>query len=78
MSRDNKIPPPGETEADDDGEEEEATICDFDDDANSPFIKEKVYYAAKDGLSIALLALLSGVKSEAARNAIINQVSITW
>lgn len=39
-----------------------------------PFIKDSVYFAAKDGLSIALYSLLSNVQSESARNAIINQV----
>lgn len=40
-----------------------------------PFIKERVYYAAKDGLPIALTSLLSSVESEATKNAYINQVS---
>lgn len=39
-----------------------------------PFIKERVYYAAKDGLPIALTSLLSSVESEATRNTYINQV----
>lgn len=40
-----------------------------------PFIKERVYYAAKDGLPIALTSLLSNVESEVTKNAYINQVS---
>lgn len=43
-----------------------------------PFIKERVYYAAKDGLPIALTSLLSSVESEATRNAYINQVSCSF
>lgn len=39
-----------------------------------PFIKERVYYAAKDGLPIALTSLLSSVESESTRNTYINQV----
>lgn len=39
-----------------------------------PIIKEKVYYAAKDGLPIALTSLLSGVECDITRNAYINQV----
>lgn len=41
-----------------------------------PIIKEKVYYAAKDGLPIALTSLLSSVESETTKNAYINQVSL--
>lgn len=37
-------------------------------------VKESVYYAAKDGLSIALYALLSNIQNEATKNNIINQV----
>lgn len=40
-----------------------------------PLIKERVYYAAKDGLPIALTSLLSNVESEATKNAYINQVN---
>ncbi|XP_055311305.1 protein fem-1 homolog B isoform X3 [Sitodiplosis mosellana] len=39
-----------------------------------PFIKERVYYAAKDGLPIALTSLLSSVESETTKNAYINQI----
>lgn len=52
----------------------------LDDDAR-PFLKDRVYYAAKDGLSIAMYALLNGAKDEETKNAIINQVrnySITF
>lgn len=42
-----------------------------------PIIKERVYYAAKDGLPIALTSLLSSVESETTRNAYINQVRFT-
>lgn len=41
-----------------------------------PLIKERVYYAAKDGLPIALTSLLSSVESETTKNAYINQVSL--
>lgn len=41
-----------------------------------PLIKERVYYAAKDGLPIALTSLLSNVESDATKNAYINQVNI--
>lgn len=41
-----------------------------------PYIKDKVYYAAKDGLPIALTSLLSSVENEATRNAYINQVNL--
>lgn len=41
-----------------------------------PIIKEKVYYAAKDGLPIALTSLLSSIESETTKNAYINQVSL--
>lgn len=47
-----------------------------DDSARIPFIKERVYFAAKDGLPIALLSLLSSVENEATKNAYINQVSV--
>lgn len=40
-----------------------------------PFIKDSVYYAAKDGLSIALFALLSKVPFDT-RNDIVNEVCI--
>lgn len=39
-----------------------------------PLLKERVYFAAKDGLPIALLSLLSN-ESDALKNAYINQVS---
>lgn len=42
-----------------------------------PIIKERVYYAAKDGLPIALTSLLSNVDNEVTRNAYINQVNFT-
>lgn len=41
----------------------------------SPFVKERVYLSAKDGLPIALTSTLAGVENEAIRNAYINQVS---
>lgn len=41
-------------------------------------VKESVYYAAKDGLSIALYALLSNIQNEATKNAIINQVGFRY
>lgn len=44
-------------------------------DCVRPLIKERVYYAAKDGLPIALTSLLSSVESEATKNAYINQVN---
>lgn len=40
-----------------------------------PLLKERVYFAAKDGLPIALLSLLSNIESDALKNAYINQVS---
>lgn len=49
---------------------------DMDDDSVRPFIKDSVFFAAKDGLSIALFALLSSVDSAAKKNAIINQVCL--
>lgn len=74
MSRDNEI------RTGDEAEEAKDTIDDTDSDGMDadnirPFIKDSVYYAAKDGLSIALFALLSSVESMATKNAIINQVS---
>lgn len=44
------------------------------DEAMSQSIKERVYYAAKDGLPLALQSLLSNEKSDATKNAYINQV----
>lgn len=38
--------------------------------------KDQLYYAAKDGLSLVVFSLLAKIKSEDARNAIINQVCI--
>lgn len=75
MSHDNKNPTA------DEAEEAKNTIDDTDSDGMDadnirPFIKDSVYYAAKDGLSIALFALLSSVESMATKNAIINQVSL--
>lgn len=75
MSHDNK------TSTTDETEEAKDTIDDMDSDGMDadnirPFIKDSVYYAAKDGLSIALFALLSSVDSMATKNAIINQVSL--
>lgn len=75
MSHDNKIA------TGDEAEEAKDIIDDTDSDGMDadnirPFIKDSVYYAAKDGLSIALFALLSSVESMATKNAIINQVSV--
>lgn len=47
-----------------------------DEECVRPFIKERVYYAAKDGLPIALTSLLSNVESEITKNAYINQVNL--
>lgn len=41
-----------------------------------PLLKERVYYAAKDGLPIALLGLLSNIENDTIRNAYINEVSL--
>lgn len=41
-----------------------------------PFIKERIYYAAKDGLPLALTSLLSSVESETTKNSYINQVNL--
>lgn len=48
----------------------------FDTDNVRPFIRDSIYYAAKDGLSINLCSLLSNIKNDDTKNAIINQVSI--
>lgn len=40
-----------------------------------PFIRDSVYYAAKDGLPLNLSSLLSQIDDVDTRNAIINQVS---
>lgn len=40
--------------------------------------KDQLYYAAKDGLSLVVFSLLAKIKSEDARNAIINQVCIVY
>lgn len=40
-----------------------------------PFIRDSIYFAAKDGLSINLCSLLSNIKNDDTKNAIINQVS---
>lgn len=40
-----------------------------------PFIRDSIYYAAKDGLSINLCSLLSNIENDDTKNAIINQVS---
>lgn len=45
------------------------------DDEDRPFLRDRVYYAAKDGLSIAMYALLNNVNDEDTKNVIINQVS---
>lgn len=74
MSHDNKIPTADEAEeAKDTIDDTDSDGC-MDADNIRPFIKDSVYYAAKDGLSIALFALLSSVESMALKNAIINQV----
>lgn len=44
------------------------------DEDDRPFLRDRVYYAAKDGLPIALCALFGNVKDEDTKNAIINQV----
>lgn len=44
------------------------------DDEDNPFLRDRVYYAAKDGLSIAMYELLKNVKDDDTKNAIINQV----
>lgn len=75
MSRDRKIQSPEEAEEDDESEETELNYLE---DSIRPFIKDSVYYAAKDGLSIALFALLSGVQNDATKNAIINQVGYVY
>lgn len=46
-------------------------------EADRPFLRDRVYYAAKDGLSIAMFALLNNVKGEDTKNFIINQVRQT-
>ncbi|XP_037038800.1 protein fem-1 homolog B isoform X1 [Bradysia coprophila] len=43
------------------------------DEEDRPFLRDRVYYAAKDGLSIAMFALLNNVKDDETKNAIINQ-----
>lgn len=45
------------------------------DEEDRPFLRDRVYYSAKDGLSIAMYALLNNVKDDETKNAIINQVS---
>lgn len=45
------------------------------DEEDKLFLRDRVYYAAKDGLSIAMYALLNNVKDDEIKNAIINQVS---
>lgn len=44
------------------------------DEEDRPFLRDRVYYAAKDGLSIAMYALFDNVKDDDIKNAIINQV----
>ncbi len=44
------------------------------DEEDRPFLRDRVYYAAKDGLPIAMYALLNNVKDDETKNAIINQV----
>lgn len=54
-----------------------ASSSDMDSDteeAMSQSIRDRVYYAAKDGLPLALQSLLSNEKNEAVKNAYINQV----
>lgn len=58
-----------------------ASRSDMDSDAEeamSQSIRDRVYYAAKDGLPLALQSLLSNEKNEAVKNAYINQVSQTF
>lgn len=49
----------------------ELLVCD-----ENPFLRDNIYYAAKDGLSIALFALLDSIDDVKACNWIINQVLI--
>lgn len=43
-------------------------------DDDRPFLKSNVYFAAKDGLALAMYALLSSVDDEKIKNSIINEV----
>lgn len=45
------------------------------DDEDGPFLRDRVYYAAKDGLPLALYSLLDNAKDNDMKNVIINQVS---
>lgn len=56
--------------------EKRETQPDEEQDDVRPLVKDNLYYAAKDGLSIVLYSLLAQVKSESARNVIINQVGV--
>lgn len=51
-----------------------AGTCDQSEDDDNPFLRDNVYFAAKDGLAIALYTLLAGVKDENVQSSIINQV----
>lgn len=52
-----------------------AGTCDQSEDDDKPFLRDNVYFAAKDGLAIALYMLLASVKDEDVQCSIINQVS---
>lgn len=48
------------------------------DDEDRPSLRDRVYYAAKDGLSIAMFELLKIAKDDDTKNAFINQVSVRF
>lgn len=51
-----------------------AGTCDQSEDDDNPFLRDNVYFAAKDGLAIALYTLLASVKDDDVQCSIINQV----
>lgn len=51
--------------------ETEAADCD-----ENPFLRDNIYFAAKDGLSIALFALLNNIDDEKLLDRILNHVSV--
>lgn len=51
-----------------------AGTCEQAEDDDNPFLRDNVYFAAKDGLSIALYTLLASVTDEDVQSSIINQV----
>lgn len=61
----------------DDGESNKQQIdSDFaDDNGEGPFLRENVYFAAKEGQSLVLYTLLSRITNEKTRKSIINTVS---